>query len=64
MTSKWYAVTYRAEAEMTVMVLADTPDEARMRAEDGQYEDATDIAFLKGRPYTIKVRVAPTPEDA
>jgi hypothetical protein len=44
---------------MTAWVLAETPEEARQRAEDGNYEDATDIEFLKGRPYTMKVRTAP-----
>lgn len=58
--TKWYAVTYRGTAEMTVWVLADTPDEARMRAEDVQYDDASDVEFVKGKPYTMKVRLAPT----
>jgi hypothetical protein len=58
-SAEWFAVTFRAPAEMVVWVLADTPDEARMRAEDVQYEDATDVEFVKGRPYTMKVRRAP-----
>lgn len=58
---KWYAVTFRAPAEMTVQVLADSPEAARQRAEDGNYEDLTDIAFVKGQPYTMKVRVLPDP---
>lgn len=62
MTPKWYDVTFRGTAQMTVRVLADTPDEARMRAEDGYYDDATDIEFVKGRPYTLKVRVTAKPE--
>jgi AcrR family transcriptional regulator len=40
-------------------VYANTPDEARMRAEDVQDEDATDVEFMKGKPYTMKVRRAP-----
>jgi hypothetical protein len=59
---KWYTVTYRAPAEMVVWVLAKTPDDARMRAEEGQYDDATDIEFLKGRAYTMKVKRAPNYE--
>jgi hypothetical protein len=57
--SKWYAVTYRGTAEMVVWVLADTPDEARMRAEEAEYDDASDVEFVKGKPYTMKVRLAP-----
>ena len=56
---KWYTVTYRGTAEMTVWVLADTPDEARMRAEDAEYDDATQVEFVRGKRYTTKVRVAP-----
>ena len=52
----WYTITYRGTAEMTVRVLADSPEDARQRAEDGDYEDESDIQFLKGRPYTTKVR--------
>ena len=58
--TKWYAVTYRSTAEMTVWVLADSPDEARIRAEDVQYDDASDVEFVRGKPYTMKVRLAPT----
>lgn len=57
--TKWYTVTYRGTAEMTVWVLADTPDGARMRAEEGKYDEAADAEFVKGKPYTMKVRVAP-----
>jgi len=59
---KWYSVTYRGTAEMQVWVLADTPEQARQRAEDGNYEDATQIEFVKGKPYTMKVRLAPEGE--
>lgn len=55
---KWYTVTFRGTAEMTVQVLADTPEEARQRAEDGNYEDSTDIEFVKWKPYTARVRWA------
>lgn len=58
--TKWYSVTFRCTAEMVVWVLADTPEEARMRAEDAEYDDATDIEFVKNKPYTMKVRLAPT----
>jgi hypothetical protein len=57
---KWYSVTFRGTAEMVVWVLADTPDEARMRAEDVQYEDQTEVEFVKGKAYTMKVRRDPT----
>jgi len=56
---KWYTVTWRGTAEMTAWVLAETPESARERAEDGNYDDASDIEFLKGKPYTMKVRLAP-----
>jgi hypothetical protein len=57
---KWYTVTYRGPAEMVVWVLAETPEGARQRAEDGNYDDASDVEFIKGKPYTMKVMVAPT----
>jgi hypothetical protein len=56
---KWYTVTYRGTAEMEVWVLADTPENARQRAEDGNYDDATPVEFVRGKPYTMKVRIAP-----
>lgn len=58
MNEKWYEVTFRGPAEMTVLVLAETPESARQRAEDGNYEDSSDVEFLKGKPYTMKIRVA------
>lgn len=63
---KWYAVTFCAPAEMTVHVLAENPGDAQMRAEDGNYEEGTDsdIHFVKGKPYTTKVRLLPDPEVA
>jgi hypothetical protein len=57
--TKWYTVTYRGTAEMTVWVLADTPDEARMRAEEAEYDEASPVEFVRGKPYTMKVRNAP-----
>lgn len=58
---KWYTVTYRGTAEMTVWVLAETPENARQRAEDGDYDDASQVEFVKGKPYTMKVRIASEP---
>lgn len=58
MEEKWYEVTYRAPAEMTVLVLASSPESARQRAEDGNYDDASQVEFLRGKPYTMKVRLA------
>ena len=55
----WFAVTYRAPAEMTVWVRAKNKTQAKERAEDGQYDDATPVEFVRGRPYTMKVRWAP-----
>lgn len=62
---KWYTVTYRGTAEMVTWVLADTPEDARQRAEDGDYNDASQVEFVKDKPYTMKVRVAPEyiPDD-
>jgi len=57
--SKWYAVTYRGTAEMVVWVLANSPKQARMSAEEGNYDDASDVEFVRGKPYTMKVRLAP-----
>ena len=62
MAPRWYTVTYRGAAEMVVRVLAETPEDARQRAEDGDYEDMTDIQFVRGAPYTTKVRLAPAPD--
>ena len=56
---KWYAATYRGTAEMTCWVQADSPTDARRAAEDVEYEDMTDVEFVKGRPYTMKVKPAP-----
>lgn len=56
---KWYTVTYRAVAEMTVWVQADSPTAARQAAEDAEYDDQTQIEFVRGKPYTMKVKRAP-----
>lgn len=60
---KSYEVTFTAPAQLRVHVLAETPQEALLRAEEGNYEEADDsgIEFVKGRPYTTKVREI-TPE--
>lgn len=55
---KWYEVIFRGTAEMKVLVLADSPESARQRAEDGNYEESSDIEFVRGKPYTMKVRLA------
>lgn len=60
-TEKWYSVDFRGTAEMRVFVLASTPEEARQRAEDGNYESDADLAWVPGKPYTMKVRVVPQP---
>lgn len=57
--SSWYAVTYRATAEMTVWVQADSASEAKARAESVDYEDASPIEFVWGMPYTMKAKPAP-----
>lgn len=54
---RWYTVTYRGTAEMVVRLLAETPEDARQRAEDGNYEEAADITWVPNEPYTVKVRV-------
>jgi len=62
---KWWAVTYRGTAEMIVWVKAESATDAKAQAEDVQYDDATQVEFVKGRPYTMKARPAPdyTPEE-
>jgi hypothetical protein len=62
---KWYAVTYRGTAEMVCWVEASTVSEAKEKAESGEYDDASDIEFVRGRPYTLKAKPAPdfTPSD-
>lgn len=59
MRPKWYAVTYRGTAEMTVWVKAESATDAKRAAEDVEYEDATPVEFVKGRPYTMKAKPAP-----
>jgi hypothetical protein len=61
---KWYTVTWRGTAEMVVCVLANTPEDACQRAEDGYYEEVSEIEFLNGEPFTTKVRVAEPDEVA
>ena len=56
---RWYSVTYRGTAEMTVWVEADSAQAAKQKAEDGEYEHVTPIEFVKGRPYTMKTRKLP-----
>jgi len=56
----WWAVTFRSQAEMTVWVEADSAAEAKRLADDTEYEDATDVEFVRGRPYTLKAKPAPT----
>lgn len=58
-TEKWWAVTFRGTAEMVVWVKAERADEAKARADAVLYEDATDVEFVKGRPYTLKAKPAP-----
>ncbi len=55
--STWL-VTYRGTAEMVVWVEADTVADAKRAAENGDYEDVSQIEFVKGRPYTMKVKPA------
>jgi len=57
--SRWWAVTYRGTAEMVVWVQADSAADARRAAEAVEYDDASDVEFVKGRPYTMKARLAP-----
>lgn len=61
MTAKkeWWAVTYRGTAEMVVWIEASSPAEAKLKAEEFEYEDATDVEFVRGKPYTMKARRAP-----
>lgn len=59
MSSKWYAVTYRGTAEMVVWVQSDSPENARSAAENGDYEEASAVEFVKGKTYTMKVKLAP-----
>lgn len=59
---KWYSVTFRGTAEMTVWVEAESVADARRAAEEVEYDDATDVEFVKGRPYTMKAKLAPTYE--
>jgi hypothetical protein len=56
---QWFAVTYRGTAEMTVWVRAESASDAKAKAEDVQYEDATSVEFVKGKPYTMKAAPAP-----
>lgn len=58
-SKKWYAVTYRGTAEMVVWVEAKSANDAKDMAELGQYDDATAVEFVKGKPYTMKARLAP-----
>jgi hypothetical protein len=57
---QWYAVTFRAPAEMTVWVEAESATEAKRRADNVEYDDATPVEFVRGRPYTMKAKLAPT----
>lgn len=56
---KWYEVTFRGPATMTVWVEAESAADARRAADDAEYEDATAVEFVKGRPYTLKAKLAP-----
>jgi hypothetical protein len=62
----WWQVTYRGTAEMVVWVHAETRQDAFTAAEDGDYEEASPVEFVRGRPYTMKAQLAPdyTPGDA
>jgi hypothetical protein len=55
---KWYTVTFRGTAEMVVWVEAESATEARQLADDAEYDDATDVEFVKGKPYTMKAKLA------
>jgi hypothetical protein len=55
----WYAVTYRGTAEMVVWVEAESATEAKAKAENVEYEDATQVEFVKGKPYTMKAKPDP-----
>lgn len=63
--SRWWAVTYRGTAEMVVWVQADSATEAKAAAERTEYDDATPVEFVKGKPYTMKAKPDPnhTPGD-
>lgn len=61
-SSKWYSVTFRGTAEMMVWVEAESAAEARQLADDAEYDEATAVEFVKGRPYTMKARLAPNYE--
>lgn len=43
---------------MTCWVRAESPSDARRAAENVEYEDMTDVEFVKGKPYTMKVKRA------
>jgi len=56
---RWWQVTYRGTAEMTVWVQADDAADARAQAEACEYDDASDVEFVRDKPYTMKAKLAP-----
>ena len=57
-TREWWAVTFRAPAEMVVWVQADNAADAKRAAEEGEYDEATPIEFIK-KSYALKARRDP-----
>lgn len=55
----WWQVTYRSTAEMTVWVQAESAKEAKAKAENVEYDEATPVEFVRGRPFTMKAKPAP-----
>ena len=58
--TRWWSVTFRSTAEMTVWVQATDAADARRAADNVEYDDASDVEFVRGKPYTMKAKLAPT----
>jgi hypothetical protein len=63
---RWWSVTYRGTAEMVVWVKAESAEDAKAAAENGNYEEATQIEWAENKRYTMRANLAPDyqPGDA